>query len=236
MLAHTLKTAVRVLLRRKFFTAVSLFGVALTLVVIVVVAALLDHTIGAYPPETRWPRSLGVFRVSLKGEGWTRSAGAGGRFLDACVKDLPGAEVATFYSQGDREVTYRDGERLPLWVKRTDGAFWRALDFRFLEGGPYTEADDDAANAVAVVNDATRRRLFGNGPAVGRTLVLDGRTFTVVGVVEDVGAQVRTVKPGDFVVGSFWNPWCSARVASFMSVRPCHNETEIMTLNLTAVI
>ena len=76
MLAHTLKTAVRVLLRRKFFTAVSLFGVALTLVVIVVVAALLDHTIGAYPPETRWPRSLGVFRVSLKGEGWTRSAGS----------------------------------------------------------------------------------------------------------------------------------------------------------------
>jgi putative ABC transport system permease protein len=204
MLAHTLKTAVRVLLRRKFFTAVSLFGVALTLVVIVVVAALLDHTIGAYPPETRWPRSLGVFRVSLKGESWTRSAGAGGRFLDACVKDLPGAEVTTFYSQGDREVTYRDGERLPLWVKRTDGAFWRALDFRFLEGGPYTEADDAAANAVAVVNDATRRKLFGTGPAVGRTLVLDGRTFTVVGVVADV-PFLRPV--------AFSDVWLPARTA-----------------------
>jgi len=186
MLGHTLKSTVRVLLRRKFFTAVSLFGVALTLVVLVVAAALLDHTFGPHPPEVHSGRSLGIFRASLKGKSWTRNGGAGGLLLETCARSLPGAEITSFYSAQDQEVTYRDGERVSLWVKRTDGAFWRALSFRFLEGGPFTDADDAAANAVAVVNDATRRKLFGDGRAVGRTLRLDGRTFTVVGVVEDV--------------------------------------------------
>jgi len=186
MLGHTLKSTVRVLLRRKFFTAVSLFGVALTLVVLVVAAALLDHTFGPHPPEVHSGRSLGIFRASLKGKSWTRNGGPGGRLLETCARGLPGAEITSFYSAQDQEVTYRDGERVSLWVKRTDGAFWRALHFRFLEGGPFTEADDAAANAVAVVNDATRRKLFGDGRAVGKTLRLDGRTFTVVGVVEDV--------------------------------------------------
>lgn len=186
MLAHTLKTAVRVLLRRKFFTAVSLFGVALTLVVLVVAAAIADHSFGPHPPEVFAERSLGVYRASLKGEGWTRSGGAGGRLLETCARGLPGAEMTTFYTSQEQGVTYRDGERLTLWVKRADGAFWKALSFRFLEGGPFTEADDAAANAVAVVNDATRRKLFGDAPAVGRTVRLDGRSFTVVGVVADV--------------------------------------------------
>ncbi|MBK9967208.1 MAG: hypothetical protein IPP07_20940 [Holophagales bacterium] len=75
MLGHTLKSTVRVLLRRKFFTAVSLFGVALTLVVLVVAAALLDHTFGPHPPEVYSGRSLGIFRASLKGKSWTRNGG-----------------------------------------------------------------------------------------------------------------------------------------------------------------
>ncbi|KAA0256028.1 FtsX-like permease family protein [Acidobacteria bacterium ACD] len=186
MLLHTLRSTVRVLLRRKFFTAVSLFGVALTLVVLVVAAALLDHTFGPHPPEVSSGRTLGVFRATLKGTSWTRNGGAGGRLLETCARELPGAEITSFYSAQDQEVTYRDGERVPLWVKRTDGAFWRALHFRFLEGGPFTDADDAAANAVAVVNDATRRKLFGDVRAVGKELRLDGRTFTVVGVVADV--------------------------------------------------
>lgn len=186
MLGHTLRSTWRILMRRKFFTAVSLFGVALTLVVLVVAAALFDHSFGPHPPEVYTDRSLGIFGARLSGEGWTTSGGAGGRLLETCARSLPGAEITSFYSTQDQEVTYRGGERVPLWVKRTDGAFWRALRFRFLEGGPFTDADDAAANAVAVVNDATRRRLFGDEPGVGKTLRLDGRTFTVVGVVENV--------------------------------------------------
>ena len=50
-----LKLAWRVLLRRPFFTAVSLFAVAFTLTVLLVATALLDHAFGRTAALTELP-------------------------------------------------------------------------------------------------------------------------------------------------------------------------------------
>jgi hypothetical protein len=59
------------------------------------------------------------------------------------------------------------------------------MGFRF-RGRPYTAKDDEERSRVAVVNAATRQRFFGAQVAVGKTIVIDGQGFRVVGVVEDV--------------------------------------------------
>jgi putative ABC transport system permease protein len=66
------------------------------------------------------------------------------------------------------------------------GEFWEILDFRFLEGGPFTREDEKNRNFVAVINDATRKKFFGDQPAVGRFLDADGQRFRIVGVVANV--------------------------------------------------
>ena len=60
------------------------------------------------------------------------------------------------------------------------------LDFRFLEGGPFTDQDVSNGSFVAVINASTRDRFFGGPPAVGRTLEADGQHFRVIGVVPDL--------------------------------------------------
>ena len=60
------------------------------------------------------------------------------------------------------------------------------MSFDFLEGAPFTAADDKRAAHVAVISDATRRRLFGDEPGVGRNIDLDATSYRVVGVVRDV--------------------------------------------------
>jgi putative ABC transport system permease protein len=77
-------------------------------------------------------------------------------------------------------------------VKRTDGEFWQIMQFNFLEGRPLTTADDEERQPVAVINEATRRRFFGDGvQAAGQSIQLDGQSFRVVGVVADVPAYRR---------------------------------------------
>ena len=73
----TLKLAVKVLLRRKFFTAVSLFAISVTLVVLMVAAALLDHVVGAMPPESRQGRMLSVRwgQMSPRAQPWNGTLG-----------------------------------------------------------------------------------------------------------------------------------------------------------------
>jgi putative ABC transport system permease protein len=50
MLLSYLKIAWKVLLRRKFFTAISLFGISFTLMILLVVYALVDYAAGAHRP------------------------------------------------------------------------------------------------------------------------------------------------------------------------------------------
>jgi putative ABC transport system permease protein len=60
------------------------------------------------------------------------------------------------------------------------------MQFEFLEGAAFTTADDERGNFVAVINATTRRRFFGDSPALGQAFSAEGQRFTVVGVVRDV--------------------------------------------------
>ncbi len=189
MLRNYLKVAAKVLLRRKFFTFISLFGVSVTLLVALVATALFDQVFAPLAPEVHGDRTLGVYQIALSGKERIRSSFPGYAFLDRYLRPmatLPGVERVAVFSLPETAASYVDGRRFESYVKRTDGEFWRILDFQFLEGGPLDGADEAMGRAVAVINETTRRRFFGAGPALGRSLELDGRRFRVVGVVPDV--------------------------------------------------
>ena len=73
MLKNYIKMALKVLVRRKFFTAISLFGVGFTLMVLLVASALLDHMLAPVAPEVNFDRTLMVNRMMMEGgagPGW----------------------------------------------------------------------------------------------------------------------------------------------------------------------
>ena len=186
MLRNYLKIAMKVLLRRKFFTFISLFAVSFALMVLMVATAMLDHVFAPRQPETRADRTLVVMNMCMSGPRGSRTGGAGYGFLDRYVRGIPGAELVSVSSLPSVFSGYVNGERVRSFLKRTDGEFWRILDFEFAEGGPFTVEEDAQASHVAVINEATRDRYFGGAPAVGRTLEVDGQSFRVVGVVRNV--------------------------------------------------
>ncbi len=216
MLRNYLKTAFKVFQRRKFFTFASLFGISLTLLVLLVATALLDHVFGPQPPEVRLGRTLGIFQFEIKGgPRHYQFASPGYQFLARYVmnmKELPEVGNVSIFSKDPVEaVSYRQGERQLLRLRRTDGAYWQILDFDFLEGGPFTAADEAHARPVAVISVTTRRRIFGDQKAVGRTLVVDGQRFRVVGVVADVSA----IRPLSLSAGEVWVPISTAKSQSY---------------------
>lgn len=186
MLRSYLLLALKVLARRKAFTAISLFGITFTLVVLTVASALLDHVFAAFPPEVNQERTLSVLHMRMKGEHGGYHGPLGYGLLDRYARGLPGVERMSIFSHPQTADSYVSGRRISSAVKRTDAEFWRILSFRFVEGGPFGEPEVAAGRRVAVVNETTRRRFFGDGPAVGRTLELAGSHFRVMGVVEDV--------------------------------------------------
>lgn len=186
MLENYLKLALKVLLRRKFFTFISLFGISFTLVVLLLVTAVFDNTFGAVAPESRQDRTLCVTRASLAGDLGIRTGGPGYALLERTIRDLPGAEASSIITFALPVTTHTPRGKFTSFLKRTDAAYWRILEFTFVEGGPFSAEDDRSAAAVAVINETTRERYFDGEPAVGRSLRVGERNLRIVGVVEDV--------------------------------------------------
>lgn len=217
MLTNYFKVAIKVLRRRKFFTFISLFGITITLVVLMVVVAMIDSTFAPEPPESRFDRVLGTYIVGIYTEEGGTTSPPGYAFVDKYVRGLRDAERISIFTNSAPMVMYHDRRKLETHLRRTDGEYWKILDFRFLEGGPYTAEDDRNANRVAVITDDMRERLYGpNTSALGKTFVIDGSQFRVVGVVpaiaitrrvgfSEIWAPIRTAK-GEYqkaMIGNF---------------------------------
>jgi putative ABC transport system permease protein len=183
MINNYIKLALKVLARRKFFTFISLFGISLTLVVLMVVTAILDNIFTPRQPQARFDRVLVMSRVKIFGPEAIIGSGPGYGMLDKYVRPLPSAEKISFFTDTERATMYHDGRKLEARVRWADAAYWQVLNFRFLEGGPFTDADDANANRVAVISEDLRSKLFGASPGVSRTFDFDGQRFRVVGVV-----------------------------------------------------
>ena len=209
MLANYLKIALKVLARRRFFTFVSLFGIAFTLLVLLLVAAFADHALAPRSPEGRFGRVLQLEVMRMYGDDNDWISGPGYLLLDRYARDLPHVEEMSIHGNAGPVTNFLQGEKVVSQVKRTDGAYWRILDFRFLEGGPFGDADDRDGNRVAVISARTRQRFFGGAPAVGRDIDLDGETYRVVGVVPDVPVYLESA------AADVWAPIGAARSQDF---------------------
>jgi len=189
MLLSYLKIAWKVLLRRKFFTAISLFGISFTLMILLVVYAMFDYTVGPHRPELHVDRLLYVSRMQLLyRDGGQSNNAVGYGFLAQHIRTLKTPEkVSLSKANFELAVAYVGQQVLKLDLKRTDGEFWQVLDFDFLEGRPYNPGEVRDAARLAVLSATTARRYFGTDVGVvGRPIEIDAVRYRVVGVVRDV--------------------------------------------------
>ena len=188
MLLSYLKIAWKVLLRRKFFTFISLFGISFTLMVLLVIVAITDHLQGAHVPESRIKRIAFITFLSQGfKDGNQINTPPSPYFLTKYVRPMKEPEKIAFYSLFHATPSYIGNKKLELDLKFTDNVFWEVFDFRFLDGKPYNANDLRDANRVVVISETTAREYFGTTQGiVGRTIEVDQRRFRVMGVVSDV--------------------------------------------------
>lgn len=68
------------------------------------------------------------------------------------------------------------------------------------EGRFFSAAENDGAAEVAVIGATTASELFRGRPPVGRTVTVNGSAFTVIGVLDEVGASTTSDEDDTVVV------------------------------------
>ena len=188
MLINYLKITLAVLQRRKFFTFVSLFGICFTILVLIVLAAFLDHMFGANYPEVNRGRSLHVMSLQQRNpeNGYSKMGGMSFHFAEKYLKTLQSVEQIGIVTKATPLSLYKGGKRFKFNLKYTDANFWGVTEFDFIEGRPYTEQDINHSENVVVISEQMRDQYFGKAvSAVGEEISIHNKTVKVVGVVKD---------------------------------------------------
>ena len=146
-------------------------GIGVTTAVFSVVSGLLLRPLPFAQPD----RLVKVHGTGAQSREWIQL-----RNYDTYRHESTSFEGWAGYEVGARYLRDAGGSERVMAV-RTDGPFFAVLGVPALYGRTYEPAD---GTAVAVISETFwRRRLGGNLDIVGRTLVLDGQSITIAGIM-----------------------------------------------------
>ncbi len=173
--------------RRKFYTFISLFGISMTLTILLIVAAFIESAFAPEYPEVHHNRCLYVQNIRLidKKNGGSSINPVSRFFAQNYVKTMPLPEKVSMSSNPMPTNTYLNGQKAKIWIKYTDAEFWDITQFSFLEGKGFTSETIKNSDNSIIINDLTRDQYFGKGVSVvGKPLEIDDVVYRIVGVVK----------------------------------------------------
>ncbi len=207
MLKNYLKLAFKVLLRRKLYTCISIMCIAFTLMILILVTAIFQSALSSEGVERNSDHYLIVEGLMLRYEengraSRSRNGELGYGFIEKYVLPMNTPETISYFSTASEVAGYSNGARIQSLVKHVDANFWEVFVFDFIEGRPFSRLEHEEARPVAVINERTRDRYFGereNG-VIGQSLFFQNISYEVIGVVENIGY------PEELAASDIWVP------------------------------
>lgn len=202
MLKNYFKIAIAVLKRRKFFTFISLFGISLTLTILIVLSAFIDLMISPVYPDINRGRELFINNMSAsnKEENSVQSGSISFYMLENFVSKMKTPQTMSFFSNSGPVTAYQNNKKINSKLRYTDLNYWSIYQFEFLEGKAFNGYELKNADRVAVISSDTRASYFGEGQlASGKYITVNKDQYRVIGVVKDAPATSMNCDAGIYL-------------------------------------
>lgn len=207
-LAETMRTAVESLWARKMRSVLTMLGILIGIASVMLVVGLGQ---GATAKITDQINKLGTNLLIISPGSTTTSAGLRGGRGSATTLTAEDAQVLADprVAPDVLRVAPVNQSQLSLsvgnsnWTSNVVGTTpdWLGVRNRTVSQGRFFTTDDlDSARMVAVLGSTTAAQLFGGRDPIGQQLSANGQSFTVIGVLDSVGASMITDEDDQVVV------------------------------------
>jgi len=225
MLLQYIKQAWQMLKEDKLLSIISILGTALAICMIMVMVILYEVNTANIPPEVYRDRTLCVSAVESinKATDKRNSFGYMGLpFIKECFYPLETAEKVTAVQRNPQGSLYASTVDAQVGrttdVVFTDGDFWEVFIFDFIDGKAFTREEAESGRKVAVINETTARKLFGETKVAGREMKLNYIIYTISGVVKDVSQYADKAYAdiwAPYLAGGSIDAWCDGINGNF---------------------
>jgi len=182
MFKNYLKTAFRNLKRNKLYSSINIFGLAIGLASCLLIGVYIINELSYDKFNVNADRIVRATMEYSNAGTVSKTATTGTKPGPQFTRTFPVIEnyVRTFI--GHRVI--KSGSKIfdEPRVLYADTSFFKIFSFKIIEGNPATALD---APDKIVVTQSTAKKYFGNENALGKTLISNGKDFSVSAVCED---------------------------------------------------
>lgn len=185
MLISTLKIALRIIRRQKFYSLINIVGLSIGLAVFLIIVLLLRYEAGYDRFHANYDR---IYRIVIGDPaGKDAYAGAPSPLGPMIVENLPEVVDMVRFDRTSGVMQYGDRAFHEKRILYSDASLFSVFTFPLVRG--------DAASALAtmdavVLTESTAWKYFGDADPIGEVLRYDGeKNFVVTAVAEDVPEQ-----------------------------------------------
>ncbi len=166
--------------RNKTYTAVNVFGLAVSLTFVIIIGL---YTWQEFSINHQHSKAKRIYSIGLNmDDGAWRTANCHHAVLRYLRSQYPEIEQTCGFTAGSLKLK-DNGNFVNLSVLEADSTFFSMFDFPFLQGN---RANSLKQKGNIVLTESAARRLFGNTTVIGRTLTTAGNNhFRITGVVKD---------------------------------------------------
>ncbi|MEZ5072116.1 MAG: ABC transporter permease [Bacteroidales bacterium] len=192
-----IKLTLKILRRRRIYTAVTLVGIIIPVTFIVLVTSFLVRLNNYESPRSEFRNVVYLDKVIWKEHREGAPEGEYNQwmenpptlsFIRKHVEPLRVPVRVGYMSElfGSDQILYRGSEGWKVEVKYTDPVFWEITDFQFLQGRPFAAAEFDQAERLMVIDKQSSLDLFGTTDCLGEEIQMGNKSYRVCGVIENV--------------------------------------------------
>lgn len=195
MIKRYFKEAWASLTKQPLLSSISIGGTALAIFLIMIIVMIDEVKVAPFAPESNRDRWLVQTCASIGNKDWgstpDRNSSNGPMAYNTIRRTFyemktPEAVTAFTITPEVSLLSAKGKTSFGADLLSTDHGFWKVMDFAFISGHPYDEADVESGKQVAVINETTARKLFDTTDCVGRDFSIDHTPYRVCGVVRNV--------------------------------------------------
>lgn len=213
MISSYIKLAWRVLVKKKFFSFITLFGISITLMVLMLFISFWETQTGSNPPISEKDRMLFAHRMELRivepdtlmtidtliENGQTRidttytfdesatstsTSGLSYHFANTKLREIDNISAYSFYSSGHSFDLFVNDIKLAFDAMYSDASYFNIFDFNFIDGHAWTAQDFEQQKQVLVISDQAAMQYFGRTDnVVGQEIEIEKKHFKITGVI-----------------------------------------------------
>ena len=188
----------KIIQQNKFFTFLNLFGVSITIMIILIAAIKIESTIRPGGPEKNNDRMLFIKNEVLVAENEMSMGGLNFALVEDYLAKMKSPEAIAFSSQTPWSFFGENGVE-EFDIRNVNAGWWQVFDFEFVEGRGFNLEEVEQAAPLIVIDEKVRNRFFQEKKTIGELLEIAGKSYKICGVVKEVPSNCMEAHANVFI-------------------------------------